>query len=699
MVTRINPILVSELLAIYEPADRVPMSMSSDGEWVAFSLTGAKTSMTTIGVSSAVSGNSQWVCQLKTGKLIKIAPSANNSWSGVWSPDGKILAFFSDQNGKAQLWLWFSCTGILQCASDVVVSPYFGLEQPIWIDQERIMVKTIAVETFTVVKNYDFECCKVQYFSTIEEEQPRVNNQWIDKYKADISIINILECSSNIIFSDARALGFALSPDKQFLAFTDCLGQQSVDSQQLIYDLWVCNISDQMLTVKVAESLCMNSGITFSWSVTNCSIICLTSEGHLILIEECEDEWRKRILTVFDAGDDYDIPVPLPNGDILISIMGKLWLHSAGNITQLLVDCKRQIISILPTRNNSKFIFQTYEPKDELYGFWQLELQLKSWKWNVIIEEPMKHRHWLESGAISDDKRLVYFAESASEPPAIYIYNLDKSNIEKIVISTMTKPLGTAEKLTWEYNGKQTSGVLLLPPKTNTRVPVIIRVYGGLEQSRYIRSFGLCDGKADNHHLFASCGYAVFRPDLVMDRVNEPAQEIVSSLEKAILELSKHPSIDVNEMGIIGHSFGGYSALATITKLPFFKAAVISAGISNLISYSTYFDPQHPDFRSGWTESGQGDMGGTLWQQRERYIRNSPLFDFDKIDCPVLIIQGTKDASCYPEAGPMYAALRRLGKTAAMALYDEDHWQGTWKEENLEDYYNRCIQWFEKYLK
>ncbi|MEI4920162.1 prolyl oligopeptidase family serine peptidase, partial [Klebsiella pneumoniae] len=97
-------------------------------------------------------------------------------------------------------------------------------------------------------------------------------------------------------------------------------------------------------------------------------------------------------------------------------------------------------------------------------------------------------------------------------------------------------------------------------------------------------------------------------------------------------------------------------------------------------------------------EGGQARMGSTLWEDPQRYIRNSPLFQFDKIETPLLIVQGTLDHLCNDEAGPMYSSLRRLKKEVELVIYDEDYFQGTWSRENLNDYYCRVFEWFERYL-
>ncbi|WP_165347233.1 alpha/beta hydrolase family protein [Gottfriedia acidiceleris] len=216
-------------------------------------------------------------------------------------------------------------------------------------------------------------------------------------------------------------------------------------------------------------------------------------------------------------------------------------------------------------------------------------------------------------------------------------------------------------------------------------------------QSENSRKFGMSSNLADNHQLLVSKGYAIFLPDLPMNRnSHEPATEITHAIESALDELVKHPAIDPDRIGIIGHSFGGYSALVAITRIHQFKAAVISGGVGSLISMYTKFD--YPNYNYGWIEDGQPNLAVTLWENKERYIRNSPFFELHNIHAPVLIVQGTKDHICKDEAGPIFSSLNRLGKIAEMVLYDEDHWQGTWREKNLIDYYERVVKWFDTYV-
>jgi dipeptidyl aminopeptidase/acylaminoacyl peptidase len=64
-----------------------------------------------------------------------------------------------------------------------------------------------------------------------------------------------------------------------------------------------------------------------------------------------------------------------------------------------------------------------------------------------------------------------------------------------------------------------------------------------------------------------------------------------------------------------------------------------------------------------------------------------------------LIVQGDLDLITL-QSDEVFVALRRLGKEVVYAKYaGEDHWQGTWSAANAEDYWNRVIDWFDRYLK
>src|SRR5581483_11249450 len=72
-----------------------------------------------------------------------------------------------------------------------------------------------------------------------------------------------------------------------------------------------------------------------------------------------------------------------------------------------------------------------------------------------------------------------------------------------------------------------------------------------------------------------------------------------------------------------------------------------------------------------FVEFGQFRMKVPLWNDPAAYIRNSPVFQADKVVTPLLIMQNkSDDAVPWGQGVEFFTALRRLGKPVWMLQYD-----------------------------
>ena len=97
-------------------------------------------------------------------------------------------------------------------------------------------------------------------------------------------------------------------------------------------------------------------------------------------------------------------------------------------------------------------------------------------------------------------------------------------------------------------------------------------------------------------------------------------------------------------------------------------------------------------------EKTQSRIGATLWEDREKYILNSPLFHADKINTPLLILHNDEDGAVpWYQGIELFVALRRLEKPAWLLNYNQQpHW--VMKRENRLDFARRMQQFFDHYL-
>jgi dipeptidyl aminopeptidase/acylaminoacyl peptidase len=245
-------------------------------------------------------------------------------------------------------------------------------------------------------------------------------------------------------------------------------------------------------------------------------------------------------------------------------------------------------------------------------------------------------------------------------------------------------------------------GALLLPAgyKKGKRYPLIVWIYGGERGSDFIDSFGLSFGGPFNLQLLATRGYAILFPDSAQ-HLGTPMLDIAKTVLPGVDRIIEMGIADPDRLGVMGHSYGGYSTLSLIIQTKRFKAAIEADGMADLMAAYGQMGEDGAAFQTSITEQGQGLMGGTPWEFRERYIENSPIFFLDRVETPLLIAHGGDDTTVAPFLGDeLFVGLRRLGKEAEYAKYrGEGHSPLEWSYANQMDFCNRMIDWFEKYLK
>jgi dipeptidyl aminopeptidase/acylaminoacyl peptidase len=259
---------------------------------------------------------------------------------------------------------------------------------------------------------------------------------------------------------------------------------------------------------------------------------------------------------------------------------------------------------------------------------------------------------------------------------------------------------GQSSLVSWrDKRGETRKGALLLPPTytEGRRVPMIVSVYGGEENARDIDPFGFRGVSPVAAHLLAAHGYAVLYPEMPMEG-HEPMRQLPSLVRAAVRRVVALGIADPERLGMMGHSYGGYCVLALLTQTRLFRAGVCSAGIVDLIGvYSRFWNGINQWW--AWAEQGQGRMGGTPWEKRQAYIRNSPFFFLDRVTAPVLLIAGADAEEDARQAQKAFGALRRLDRTVELRLYPgEGHWPGTWSANSVRDVSSRILTWFERHL-
>jgi dipeptidyl aminopeptidase/acylaminoacyl peptidase len=258
-----------------------------------------------------------------------------------------------------------------------------------------------------------------------------------------------------------------------------------------------------------------------------------------------------------------------------------------------------------------------------------------------------------------------------------------------------------------EYQPLKAWVILPPSPKEDKPHPVIVWVYGGEtygDDDPFLTAIN--NPHPLNLQLLAAHGYVVLMPSMPFapyGEAGEPYFELMNGVLPALNKLIESGIADPNRVGVMGHSYGGYSVYGLITQTKRFKAAAALAGFSDLMSMYGEFDPTqrytpfaHEDSFRMW-QAETLFMGGPPWKDEQKYIRNSPIYYVERVATPVLIIQGDLDFVPLQQGEEFFTALYRQNKRAEFVRYwGEDHILNS--PANIKDMWRRLYAWFDQFL-
>ncbi len=258
----------------------------------------------------------------------------------------------------------------------------------------------------------------------------------------------------------------------------------------------------------------------------------------------------------------------------------------------------------------------------------------------------------------------------------------------------------TAELISFpSLSGARLQGVLYKPENfdASKKYPVIFYFYEGMSDNlHHFLTPGLSLG-AINIPWFVSHGYLVCTPDILYT-IGEPGASALNCVVSAAKYLAQFPWVDSARMGLNGHSWGAFECNYIVTHSHCFAAAVSGSGVSDMISHqgSQMLDGSSLMFMD---ERSQNRMEASLWENPQRYIDNSPIFNANKITTPLLMMANKGDVVVpYQQGRELFISMRRLQKKAWLLEYD-DEGHVLFKPKNQMDMTIRLDQFFGYYLK
>jgi len=285
----------------------------------------------------------------------------------------------------------------------------------------------------------------------------------------------------------------------------------------------------------------------------------------------------------------------------------------------------------------------------------------------------------VRSGLATDRARQTVAFLSATPASPSTVTTLDIAKGATNVVTELNPAaaawtVGVQEVVRWKSpEGPELEGVLTVTPdaKPGTPPPLLVMPHGGPDA---VTSNDFSSMVA----YFATNGFSVLRPNyrggfgyghaLYAANRNRLGEIEFMDIESGVDALIRAGKADPKRLVYGSWSWGGYLTTWTIGHTNRYRAAVVGAGITDVVLQYATSDINHGI-------AGPWEYRGNPWLQPENFARANPLHSLAKIRTPTLIIHGENDERVpLPNAILLYRALKDIGTPVRLLTYpDEPH--------------------------
>jgi dipeptidyl aminopeptidase/acylaminoacyl peptidase len=502
-------------------------------------------------------------------------------------------------------------------------------------------------------------------YALVSNPEPyQLESQWSGVWASDYAIVNINSGETSLALKKIGG-SVRLSPQGKY-----AYGYSPVDSTWIAY-----NIASRKRVDLTKGKVFYNELNDSPTHPRSYGIAGWTENDEAILIYDRYDIW--------EFNPDSGVSLKLTNG-------------RAHKITYRYVklDNEKRFID-----TKEKWLLTTFNETNKHSGYF--EFNPKNRKGKQLLTGPYNYSRPTKA---QFGKNLIFTRQSFQEFPNIRLSDL---NFKKQVVISDANPQqdeynwGTSELVNWtSLDGKELTGMLIKPENFDPRkkYPMLVNFYEKSSNGLFRHRAPSAGRSTINYSFYTSRGYIIFNPD-VYYRTGYPGESAYNCVIPGVTSLIEKGFVDKDNIGVQGHSWGGYQIAYLVTKTNIFKAAESGAPVPNMISAYGGIRWWTGLSRQFQYEHTQSRIGGTPWEYPSRFVENSPIFYIDKINTPLLIMHNDADGHVpWYQGIEFFVSLRRLGKPSWFLNYNgEPHWP--LKLQNRKDFNMRMAQFFDYYLK
>jgi dipeptidyl aminopeptidase/acylaminoacyl peptidase len=360
------------------------------------------------------------------------------------------------------------------------------------------------------------------------------------------------------------------------------------------------------------------------------------------------------------------------------------------------LDADKKVIG-----SKDQLLLRVYNEINKNEGLAILDLGNKSLF--TITDIPM---HLTTIVGSKNSNQLLVMQEDEKNAANVFSYTLTKEKQISVALTAINPQQANynwmqSQLVKWKaYTGRTAEGVLYLPEDFDAKkkYPMIVYFYERNNQTLHNYLAPSPTPSRLNIPFFVSRGYVVFVPDIWYKK-GYPGQGAYDYIVSGTRAMVQKGFIDSTRIGLQGQSWGGYQIAYLITKTNLYAAAWAGAPVVNMTSAYGGIRWGAGINRQFQYEKTQSRIGANLWERPDLYIKNSPLFELNKVKTPIVIMSNdADDAVPWYQGIEMFTAMRRLSKPIWMLVYNNEA-HNLVERKNRKDIQIREQQFFDHYLK
>jgi dipeptidyl aminopeptidase/acylaminoacyl peptidase len=324
---------------------------------------------------------------------------------------------------------------------------------------------------------------------------------------------------------------------------------------------------------------------------------------------------------------------------------------------------------------------------------------------NQLVHLPEPPQGQITSVRISKSEKLMsFYVNGATSPSNLYVYDFRTQRYSRLTntLNPEINPedLVEAQRVRYKsFDGIEIPAILYKSHQVDPpdKAPAVVWVHGGPGGQSTIHYDPLFQYLVNHGYVLiavnnrGSSGYG--KTFYRMDN-HKHGQDDLADCVEAKKYLQSTGYVDVDRVGIMGGSYGGYMVLAALTFRPEdFALGVDMFGVSNWLRTLKSFPPWWDPYKESlYKEIGNPDT-------EEKYLRSiSPLFHADRIVKPLMVLQGKNDPRVLEaESDEIVAAAKKRGVPVEYMVFpDEGH--GFIKKDNQIKGYRAILDFLNTYL-